>query len=630
METLGVLASRLAGNPGPLGWIQAYEYIPPDEELLEARGKLFVLIFIDFENEEISRFSEGREVLAKIQNEYYEKKEIGSFEALKLALDKAILEYQIEGKKINIAAASYINNILYVAVTGNVQAGVIREGASVKILVGHPGEVISASGFPKEKDVFILGTNIFFEAFTDNDIKDAFVNSPTEQIPEKFESKILSSQDLLGVGVVALKFGGKEEEKLPIISQEEELPKANRTFGGFTKIGKTISNILEKVNEKLPRKRITIHEETQVYEDLKDRKKLSSVGIILLIILIISIVFGIRQNKLKTERSKYADDLSRATHSFEESLKILSIDKERSIQLFLEAKGITDGLSQRNIKNEEFSKLLTAMGEKEGEILGEYQSGAQLYMDLSLIIDNFSSRDAVSSGSDVAFLDGGGKKAITLDLESKRAEAVSGMDNVGDGKRIAVYEGRAYVLNNDGIDLVGKDSKRVIEKEWGEDTFIKSYGGNIYLFDRGNSTIYRYPGLTSGFASKQLWLAPGIKPDFSDMTSWAIDGSIWVGYGDGEIEKYTQGSPKGIEIRGISTPLKDITSLFSNGDTKDVYILDKGNSRIVVIDKDGNYICQYNSGDLGNATDLFVSEVKKQAIYLIGGNKLQYIELKHI
>ncbi len=154
------------------------------------------------------------------------------------------------------------------------------------------------------------------------------------------------------------------------------------------------------------------------------------------------------------------------------------------------------------------------------------------------------------------------------------------------------------------------------------------YAGNLYVLDKGSSEIFRYSGSGVDFGSKKSWLAPGIEIDLSKIISMTIDGMIWILSGSGNTEKYSYGNPQPLETISVSPPMINPTFIYTNENAKGVYLLDRENSRIVVLGKEGKYIAQYTNEKLNNSSGLAVSEEKGLIIFL-SENKLYSIKIRH-
>lgn len=144
---------------------------------------------------------------------------------------------------------------------------------------------------------------------------------------------------------------------------------------------------------------------------------------------------------------------------------------------------------------------------------------------------------------------------------------------------------------------------------------IATFGNNLYLLDAAGGQIIKCPALENC----QNWL--GQKSDFESSFSLAIDGSIFVLFTDGKIAKYFN-SAKENTIKPKIKPLgSGFEKIATDYDFKNIYLLDKEQKRIVVIDKQGNLIRQYFSPAFENIKDIQVSPNEK-IIYILNGDKI--------
>ena len=73
----------------------------------------------------------------------------------------------------------------------------------------------------------------------------------------------------------------------------------------------------------------------------------------------------------------------------------------------------------------------------------------------------------------------------------------------------------------------------------------------------------------------------------------AIDSSIYIVSSDGSINKFTKGASDTFALSGLDKSLLNPTKIFTNANTDNIYVLDNGNSRILVLDKTGHLKNQY-------------------------------------
>jgi len=93
------------------------------------------------------------------------------------------------------------------------------------------------------------------------------------------------------------------------------------------------------------------------------------------------------------------------------------------------------------------------------------------------------------------------------------------------------------------------------------------------------------------------------------------------------VSKYTKGVADNFSLSGFDKPLISPTGIITNATDDNIYILDNGNSRLVVIDKNGNYKAQYQASVIKTAKDFEVLE-KDKKVYVLSGGKVYEIDLK--
>lgn len=384
-------------------------------------------------------------------------------------------------------------------------------------------------------------------------------------------------------------------------------------------------------NLKLPqinRKQIFLKEQDLYASQPQGKKTTLTVGIVLLALLIVSVVFGIRQKNIRETNRIYKEKLEKALSSYQESIDLFAVDKTKARQLFIESSLLANEVAASKYKDERTKTLVNEINSKQGEILGEYQSSISEFLDLTLQTSGFSGSQIASSGEDMFILDKKNKKIIKVNIKTKKTSLAADTDQVEGGNYLGSYENRFYLLKDDGIyELGGSSEDKVLEKDW-DNPFFYLYSSNLYLVDKLANKIYRYSGSSDGFGSKSDWIAPGIEPDFSKVVDITIDGSIWLLSSTGKVSKFTLGNPQSITLDGLPENIDNPTAIYTNEELKNVYILDAKKGRVVVIDKTGDFVVQYKSEEIKDAKDLVASEADKKIILLTGG-KLLLIEIKN-
>ena len=547
-----ITSAKLTGTPGASGWVQIYEFKPEDSDKLKLRGHLFAVVATKKYEEGLDILTAGREILARLHEEYFGRQEGTSFNVLKSAVEKVIAEFKTSWGDVEIAAVASLGEVVYSVVAGGAQTAIFRNGMFAKILESTNENVVSASGYPKDKDLFLLGTKAFFESLPEGNLKAALEVNEPEGIAEFLAPTIHSQKEAGNLGSVILKFNSEQglfEKVQPSTSSEKF--EENKTVGGFMAkclfFTKSITGkIFSFVSERLPERKVYL-KKGAIPEEMPEKKKTTvSVGVALLVLLMVSIIFGIKQRRTREYKRRYESRLIQAQHDLNEAVSLVILDAERARELFKSAENTISLLKEEGIKDPTIEELSVKIEDNQGAVLGEYNVSPQLFLDLSLLSSGFIGDDLASSGEKIFVLDKNGKRIVAVIFETKKTQMVAGPDEIENPKFLAAYEDKVYVVSESGISEVGEQKVEVIKKDWTGEILAYAYAGNFYVLEKEGRMIWRFPGAGEAFGSKQKWLGAGVSPDFADVNSMTIDGSIWVLANDGTILKYTQGSPKSV------------------------------------------------------------------------------------
>jgi len=637
--------AKLTGTPGKTSWAQVHEFAPDDPEKLKLRGKLVAVISTNFPKKETSQKTEsiesvvaGRELLTRFHEEYFGNTEKTAFNALNDSVEKVITEFSETWGDIEIAAASIVEGVINTACGGGGQAAIFRNGMLAKILVSKSDGPASASGHPEEDDVFLLGTKKVFSALSEGVIKAALENSGINESIESLAPAVHSMDDAGNFGLVLVEFSKTqsvftkpEKEVIPeekttlqrkeIFDKESEPRSASFFQKQMKKVGSLFGN-------KPGEKKIYIRRKGEDEFNVQKRKMTVSIGSILVVLLLVSIGFGIRQKMARDEKARYEDRLNQAKHEFEEAQGLYTLDPERARELFRSAIALTSQIKDEGVEDADLENLITLIEESGGQVLGEYTLEPDLFLDLSILTDGFKADKVVASDGKLYVLDKNGKKVVEIEIETKKTEIVAGPDQVKDADGVAAYSDRVFVLSDGNIYEVSDDRELMVEGEWEGDVLISAYAGNFYVLDRGTSKVYRHAGVDGEFGSGQDWLTEGAEPDLSGIFDLTIDGSIWFLSETGKVFKFTRGNQDTLTFTDIVPNLSKPTAIYTNEELKFVYLMERETGRIIVVDKEGNYQAQYFSDKIKEARGLVVSE-EVGKIIIATEDKLYTINISH-
>lgn len=153
-----------------------------------------------------------------------------------------------------------------------------------------------------------------------------------------------------------------------------------------------------------------------------------------------------------------------------------------------------------------------------------------------------------------------------------------------------------------------------------------SYQGNLYFLDseRGEIIKYLYP-LDRGKDSPQFYLNSETKKAI-DSKSMAIDGSVWILREDNVISRYYNGQyQEDLNFDFFPSP-KRLYKIFTLPYLPYLYLLEPTQNRVIVLEKTGEVVKQFQSEKFENLKDFAISANGK-IIYLLSEQRVYQLEL---
>jgi hypothetical protein len=621
---LETISAKVTATPGPSGWAQVYEFTSEDPDKILKKGKLYSIIATKKGDSGIDSIAAGRELVGRLHEEYFGSGDEKPFNALRNAIQKVITEFRQKWGDVEIAVCSQVAGVVYSAAGGGSRVIIARGGATATILASSD-EVIAASGYPKLGDTILLATKSFFEKIPVDTIKNALASTTPQLVAEAFSPFIVGANENGTVGAIIVKFDGSVEPRNISVAPEPPPPEKpapdmkEKFFAVFTEIFK-----------KIPQRSIYIRSGTGDEATSKSRKLTFSVGIILLVILVVSIGFGIRQKSINDFSKKYQGILAQASNDIDQAISIASTNPDQSRQLFMDSEKKLAEIQALKVHDPKVAELQQKITESQGAVLGEYEGNPQLFLDLGLLSSGFKGDTVTASGGNIFILDKSGERVVSVAIDTKKSKVVAGPTVITNPIGMASYNDNVYILSSDGIYSLGLGKTKVIDKTWAGDVLINAFAGNLYVLDKSGNKIYRYSGQPgNAFGPQQNWLSASTKADFSGAIGWGMDGAIYVLYPNSRILKYSLGSPQNFSISGVVPQIGNTGAIYADPDNQYVYLLDRAGKRVVATDKKGNYKAQYSDDQIAGATGLVVSEAQKEII-LLTGDKLLSVQLKNI
>jgi len=154
---------------------------------------------------------------------------------------------------------------------------------------------------------------------------------------------------------------------------------------------------------------------------------------------------------------------------------------------------------------------------------------------------------------------------------------------------------------------------------------IESFEGRIYVLDTASNQIWRYKPSGDTYPDPpEAYLGTSQGITLTNAIDMAIDGNIYVLQQSGEILKFLGGQRQQFAVRDLAGGLSQSVALAIDQESGSgrVYVADRGNQRIVVLEPDGLFKRQFRDDEVfAGLQDLVVDE-GSQRLYILSWGRL--------
>lgn len=533
-------------------------------------GKLFAVLSlksIELKEQDDPDFLSraGRDVLDKLEEEFFTI-EAKSPSSVKQAVTIALQKIPEETTP-SFAAAIFNNNVLYLFAVGGAEIFIKRNGKFGTILDSgnlDPKSMTSSSGPLQNNDLITLATKSFLDVIDPSLLSSSLENHSPEEIAASLTPKVHEKEE--GTAAAFFIKYARQDKTPQESSYKEQTKKAE-----------------DKMETPFPVK-------NHIPVKFSHSKKVYlTVAAIILIILASSVFFAVKKQDDNKTQVLFENVYESALKKYEEGDSLLDLNANLAKESLIASREL---LEDNKDKFKEDSK------EQE-----------QILTLLEKVNDGLEKLD-----KDISYF-------LKTQLNPPTGEPTASF--------FTQDENYVYILDDSGVHSLDKktgQNKMLIKNDsWKTPDGIGTYLGNIYILDKSSNQILKFVDEGEGFAKTNYF--SDSPPNLSNAISLTIDGSIWILFKDGSIQKFIKGTKDVLNVSGFKKPLENPTKIFTNKDTDNLYILDNGNSRVVVIGKDGKYRSEYQLDAIKNAKDFEVVEGSKK-IYILSQNKIHEIGMK--
>lgn len=345
---------------------------------------------------------------------------------------------------------------------------------------------------------------------------------------------------------------------------------------------------------------------------LRLRRNLAVLALLVVLVLVASTTWTIRQQDQREKLRSFNTHYSVASSKYQEGVAIVQLNRLRARELLIEADRQIKIALEIKSDSQEASRLASDITAK----LKETEGAGGVKFEVVFAGDWPFNSLAVFGKQSVGITS---SKVVVIDVGDKSTS----IEEVSLARSGYVYDNKAFILTDGGvfrIDLKNRDTSEIIKESKGLD--IAVFLGNVYLLELNG--ILKFVPIEGGYSDASSYLNE--KNEFGESARFAIDGSIWVSSED-SIFNFLRGERQDFSISGLTSEPGSFSAIYTNAGLENLYVIDKANSTLLVIGKDGIYKKSYQGAEFSKAADLVVDETETK-IYLVVDNRLLSADLE--
>ncbi len=341
---------------------------------------------------------------------------------------------------------------------------------------------------------------------------------------------------------------------------------------------------------------------------------------VLLVAFIINITATVHYKKVRQERAQIVQSLQETQKLLANSqASLLYNDSKSAVSQLLDAENKlpkSDKLtsSQKDIYQQALSQIadlkqkLEKVTEAKVTSLGNLSSGGHLII-LPKFLAVQVNKNVISYNIDTGQIQDGKLQMPENSLASAYAK----------GNFLAVYNGSAlamwdFVSNKSGQPF----SLSVPEKDAFGGMKYFSVNSRVYVLNKSGKQIVSFL-INKDSLSKPV-IALKDTEELNTAADFAVDGNIYILTQTG-VEKFLSGKPAQFDFPTLFKPLSGKGKIYTEANWANIYLLDAGNNRILIINKRGNIVATLVSNQFTKMVDFSVDENNK-TIYVLNDSNL--------
>ena len=577
-------------------WAQAY-----------SAGKLHLVISLHEEGKETIA-SLGKDTLERLQREFFALDE-KNLETLKKAVETVVGELA-ENVSLSLVLTTIVNTTLYIIIAHSGSVLLRRDGKTTIIATGESNKTTGFSGNVEPEDIILVATEGLLSTVSSDEIEKSLGAGTPHNISESIAPFIHDEPTGKEAALIWNMIGERK-----VIEENESVPD-NDTLD--------LTNDTEDKEKKILMPKFNLE---GIVKRVKfpSLKRLSKKQLIIVCVLFLFVVLGIsiflektgKENAHMEEQAQLV--LSENKQKYEDAVALMSLNKSLAIEELTEIKSNVESKLPQFPQESNARKTLDSFLQNVNKALGGEVSGGKsrinIFFDARKNTEIPSVKYITAKGGGIAVI--GPTKGGLLKPDGSVDTTFNGADSA---HGVTADEENVYILDGETVNQITKEngeSDTIIQKQAGPIS-IDTFGGNIYLLSKTDKTIYKY--LPDSF-SKAAYFTNDTT--IQNPSSFAIDSSIYV-LANGSIKKYTRGKEDSFNYKG--KPLSTTSTIYTDIDYTNLYILDPEKKIVYIIDKSGNPVLEIPLSGLKNPKSIAADE-KNKKIYIVSDNTVYSVEM---
>jgi hypothetical protein len=176
-------------------------------------------------------------------------------------------------------------------------------------------------------------------------------------------------------------------------------------------------------------------------------------------------------------------------------------------------------------------------------------------------------------------------KIFTSGITTPKFTALS--DTFPGIRSVVNYDGKVAFLDNSGFKSYNLASSAASNEQTMTAEIAFPYSGYIYALSNGVITKYK-----NASTEPIVW---GQQEDFKNAKSIAIAFNIYIINSKNELLSFSAGNKNDFKVTGLENGFADAVKVVADVDLKNIYVADKGNKSVIVLDTKGNLVKQFKT-----------------------------------